>query len=89
MNDLLSLFDEIETKPVNMIPETDRMIVDNYWNLFMEKFNGLRAMWAEFVERQIQYKRQVQNQLFELYIKSFLFSCMGREFGSFRLYVQI
>ena len=48
MNDLLSLFDEIETKPVNMIPETDRMIVDNYWNLFM-----------------------------------------GREFGSFRLYVQI
>ena len=42
MNDLLSLFDEIETKPVNMIPETDRMIVDNYWNLFMEKFNGWR-----------------------------------------------
>jgi hypothetical protein len=31
-------FGEIETKPVNMIPETDRMIVDNYWNLFMEKF---------------------------------------------------
>lgn len=51
MNDLLSLFDEIETKPVNLISETDRVIVENYWNLFMEKFNGLRAMWAEFVER--------------------------------------
>lgn len=48
---LLSLFDNIETKPVNLIPADDMTAVETIWNAFLVKFNDLHNLWVEFTAR--------------------------------------